>query len=184
LFIKGTSIKGTYDYVVQFYPERVEEWMESLSDAHKTIYSGAIIVSEWYPVEAMIEPTKKIAELFFEGDIKKCAWDVGRFGADTVLRGIYKALIHISTPGFLINRASKILATYYQDADLEVIDSTAKYCKVRFTKLPKNEELIEYNICGWMETALEKVGCKGIKIEQLTSIAKGDSFSEYDISWT
>ncbi|MFA6570706.1 MAG: hypothetical protein WCT77_05655 [Bacteroidota bacterium] len=183
MIIKGTSIKGTYDYVKRFYPERFEEWMESLSEEHKTIYSGAIIISEWYPVEAMIEPTKKIAELFFDGDIKKCAWDLGRFGADTVLGGIYKALIQIATPGFLINRASKILTTYYKDADMEVIDYTAKFCKIRFTKLPKNESLIEYNICGWMEMALEKVGCNDIKIVQLTSLANGDLFSEYDISW-
>ena len=67
--IKGTAVIAIRDYVKTNYGDRYKEWLQSLPDNVQSIYSGMIDSSGWYPLgEGGLIPTKKTAEMFFNGD--------------------------------------------------------------------------------------------------------------------
>jgi hypothetical protein len=181
--VKGISLKVTLDFVKHNYPDRLEEWISSLSELSRESYSKPLMISDWYPIEITLESRKKIAELFFNGDYHKCAWEIGRFSADSVLKGIYKAFIKVASTSFVIGRASKILAAYYENSELEVLESTPKSVNIKINNFPASDSMFELSLCGWIEFALEKVGSKEIEIKKICSISDGDPFSEYHITW-
>ena len=113
--IKGTAVIAIRDYVKTHYGDRYKEWLQSLPDNVQSIYSGMIDSSGWYPLgEGGLIPTKKTAEMFFNGDYEKGAWDAGKFSAQKALTGIYKIFVKASSPGYIIQRASRVFSTYYR----------------------------------------------------------------------
>ena len=55
--------------------------------------------------------------------------------------------------------------------------------KLKLSNLPVKSDLIEHRIGGWIEKALEICGCQDLVVALPTSIAKGDAYTTYDISW-
>jgi hypothetical protein len=92
--IKGTIVNSVIGFVKENFPNRFQECMDGLSAESKNIYTNAIMASEWYSYkDGLIHPSELVAKLFFHNDVKKAAWQIGRYSADVGLKGINKVFI-------------------------------------------------------------------------------------------
>ncbi len=181
--IKGSAVKSIKDYVETHHPEKLNEWINSLPEESKKIFSNPIYATNWYPIDnAAVIPTEKIGEIIFNS-ANKGAWESGRYSAEVSLNGIYKVFIRVLNPAYLIQRASKILPTYYSPSAMEVVEQGTKSVKVHITEFSNPNEIIEFRIAGWIERALEITKCKDLSVNITKSLAKGDNVTEYSISW-
>jgi hypothetical protein len=181
--IKGTALISLQEYVRKKHPDRFEEWLNSLPEPSRNIMASSILTNSWYPIQdAIIEPTKKICDLFYNGDIKG-AWEAGRYSAEHALKGIYKIFVKIGSPEFILNKASRILPTYYKLSEMETVITKPKSSILRVTKFSKPSIYLDYRIGGWIEKALEISGCEGLSVKITKSLAKGDSVTEYLSEW-
>jgi hypothetical protein len=181
--VKGTAIMSLQDFVKKLYKDRFQEWLNSLPEASRTIMGSVILTNSWYPLqEALVEPTKKICDLFYHGDVKG-AWEAGRYSAEHALKGIYKIFVKIGSPEFILNKASRILPTYYKMSEMETITTKPKSAILRITKFPNLNIYVEYRVGGWIEKALEISGCKGLRVTMTKSLTKGDPYTEYLSEW-
>lgn len=180
--VRGSVINGIKAYVEKNHSEKFNEWHSALSENSQKLMERPS-TSKWYPInEGILEPTEKMCELFYNNS-KEGAWKSGRFSAEMALTGIYKVFVVISTPTYLIKRASRIIGTFYSPTEVNVVSNSDRGMLVHFTKLPTKSEHLEYRIAGWMEKALEICGCKDLSVNISKSIAKGDELFEVDISW-
>jgi hypothetical protein len=182
--IKGISVKSIPDFVQKNYSLRYNEWLDELPNESKKIMKGYIFVNNWYPLnESLTIPIKTIARMFYENDIRKTAWTMGRFSAQVALTGVYKLFVQFGSPNFIIDRASRVMSSYFQPSELLVVESSKNYMRVHITLFSDIDEAVEYNIAGWIEKALEISGCRNIQIEISKSLTKGDEVSEFLINW-
>lgn len=182
--IKGSAVKSIREYVEKLHPHRFDEWIESLPQESKEIFTNPIDATRWYPIDiAAIIPTQFIGILIFDST-EKGAWELGRYSAETALHGIYKVFVRVLNPAYLIQRASRILSTFYHPSKIEVIESSSKSVILHITEFDEPHIIIEKRIGGWIEKALEITRCKEISIELPKSMAKGDPITEYKISWS
>jgi hypothetical protein len=182
--IKGTAVVAIRDFVKSNHPEQYNKWLNELSEEAREIYTGAIDSSKWYPIKtAGVEPTRKAIDLFYQGNYEKGAWEAGKFSAHKALTGIYKLFVKASSPGFIIQRASRIFATYYQPCKMDVLEKTDSSVLLEISNMTVSDIVIEYRIGGWIEEALEISGAKNITIKFLKSIAKGDAVTRIYIKW-
>ncbi|MFK7951954.1 MAG: hypothetical protein AB8B73_03845 [Ekhidna sp.] len=180
--VRGSIITSIDSFVKDTHPNEYEKWVSNLSDSTKELMKRPTS-SKWYPIEdGVLHPTKVMCDLFYK-DPKEGAWQSGRYSAKAGLTGIYKVFVLISTPAFLMKRASRILATFYTPTEVAVMDSTDHSMVVHFTVLPTSNLYLEYRIAGWMEQALEICGCKDLSLRITQSIANGDKLFEVQISW-
>lgn len=164
--VKGTAVIAIREYVKKNYSGGYKKWLESLTPASQNIFADAIDSSRWYPVEnGALEPTIKIGELFHEGDIKNGAWNSGIFSAEKALTGIYKIFVKASSPAFIVQRASRVFATYYQPCEINVSRSDEKSVSMELTGFKADYEVIEFRILGWIQRALEISGAQNVKID-------------------
>lgn len=181
--IKGTAVKSIPEFVRQKYATEYAHWMNSLPEASKKIIES-VNAANWYPLMAGgVEPTKKVGEMFFNGDYKKGAFELGRFSADISLNGIYKLYVKFASPGHIISRASRIFAAYYMPSKMETAELRPNSVKLIMTEFDQPSEVIEYRIAGWIERALEISGCKGIEVKITESLAKGNKRTVFENSW-
>lgn len=163
--VKGIAVKSIFEYVKKTQPSEFKEWIENLPKQSKELYNSGIYSNKWYNVdEAAIEPTKQIAKMFFGGDVKKGAWDSGRYSAEVGLKGIYKLYVKFSTPKHIIARANRVFSAYYQPCELEMKIAQPKFLEMHLESKEKVDPIIGDRIAGWMQKALEISGCKQVKI--------------------
>ncbi len=180
--VRGTVIVSIDKYVKDKYPAQYETWKSKLDTESKTQFE-APVGSKWYPVEpSVIQPTLALCDMFHE-NIKEGSWESGRYSAEVALTGIYKVFVVISTPSFLMKRASRILSTFYDPSELKVTTHSDKSMSIDVYKLPINNEIIEFRIAGWMQKALEICGCKNVQIQISKALSKGEDLTRYNITW-
>lgn len=181
--VKGTAVIAIRDYVKSNFPSEYKRWLDSLNADSKEIFAGSIDSTKWYQVEtAALEPTLKISELFFENNRLKGAWNSGRYSAEKALTGIYKIFVKATSPAYIIQRASRVFATYYQPCEMRVINATGTGCVVEISKMDKKYDVIDNRIAGWIERALEISGAQDVKLS-LAVKPNDDTTREIIISW-
>ena len=182
--VKGSAVATLPVFVKEKSGEEgFQKWLAALSPEAQEIYKNNILTTGWFPLkQALSEPTKKICDLFYNGNMKG-AWESGRFSAEQGLKGVYKVFIKLGSVAFITKKASSILPTYYNPSEMKVVDLQSNSAVVHITKFEEPNEVIDNRIGGWMEKALELSGCKTIKISITKSLAKGAPHTEFQLKW-
>jgi hypothetical protein len=181
--IKGTAVNSIKEFILKQHKDRFDEWFSSLSERSQNIFNTALS-NGWYPIkEGVVEPTEKIAKLFYGGDTKKGAFECGKYSAEMALNGIYKIYVKFSSPAHVVDRGSRILPAYYNPAAITQIKRTKDYVKFQMDGCDGMDEVVEYRIAGWMYKALEISGCKTMDIQVSESI-KTHGRTVFDCSWS
>jgi hypothetical protein len=182
--IKGSAVKSIVEFIKKNYPDRYQEWLNSLPEESKKIFLETVLPSKWYPMnESAVVPTRHLAELFFNNDVELGAWESGRYSAEMALHGIYKFFIMAASPFFIISKESKILSTYYNPSEIVVVEKGDNWVLVDITRFEEPSVIIEHRICGWIERALEISGAKNVKVNVRKTMTKGDDVTEMYMSW-
>ena len=182
--VKGTILSSLQKFVHDKFSNRYSDWEAKLPPDSKSIFADAVLATEWYDYQTgLVKPSEILAEMFFDGDIQKAAWETGRYSAEVGLKGIYKVFILIATPQFIMKRGGKILASFYDPSVLTVGAERPKGVDIHVTSFPEVSTVSEYRIAGWMEKALELCGVKNISIQVTTSLLKGDDKTVYAVNW-
>ena len=183
--IKGVAVKSVSEFVTFNHAEMFQEWLEKLPAQSQEIFSQSIFTSGWYPIQdAVIEPTKITAEMFFGGDLRQACLDGGKFAADAAIRGVYKTFVKIGSPGFLISMASQAFSRYYKEARLEIVEKKAGRAVCRLINFVPPSEIMELRTIGWITRAMEICGCKDFRLNVDKSMAKGEDFCEFSATWS
>ncbi len=182
--IKGSSVKATNNFVRHNFSEKYTLWLNSLPLASKKIYAQAPIITKWYPfIEGLKVPTEKIAELFYEGDVQKASFLIGKFSASDALKGVYKIFIKITNPRFVLKNLPVIFSTYYDFGITEVLELADNSGKYLIKNLPLEAKVLIPRIKGWTEEALHLVRRKPVLIE--SRILREDTYIDvlYNVVW-
>jgi hypothetical protein len=183
--VKGTAVKSIPDFIKSKFPEKYDEWFNNLPENSKKIFAIPVFPSQWYDMDSCVtKPTEVLGKICFANDIKKGAWECGRFSAETALQGIYKFFVKAASPSFIMSRASKVFATYYQPSDLRLIVNEDKRCILHITLFEQPNALVEYRIAGWMEKALELSGMQEVVASIPKSLTQGDKITEIMLTWS
>jgi hypothetical protein len=182
--IKGTAVKSIPEFVQKHFPLRFQDWLKTMPDSAGKLIGGLIFTNNWYPIhDALFVPMKSISKFFYNGDDKKTARLMGRYSADVALSGVYKFFIQFGSPKYIIERASRIFTTYFQPSEMVVLNVSKNGLTLHITKFPEPDEIIDENIAGWMERALEISGCKQVKVLVTKSLANKHGVTEMLITW-
>ncbi len=182
--VKGTALKTTRDFVKAKFPDKFEFWYDQLPEGTKRFYSGHINVSNWYPFkEAYLIPMEYISKIFYNENEKTAGHELGEYSADIALKGVYKVFLFITSPNYLMTRASKIITTYYNPSEVKIADSNPKSVTLHILKFPEISQVMEYRLAGWCKRALELAHCKGVSYNIEMSLTKADALSCIVFSW-
>jgi len=183
--IKGSAVMSMRDFIKHKYgKDGFDKWVNSLSPEAKNIYINPILSTVWFPArKTLFEPGEKLVEILANGD-KSVTKEAGRYSAEIVLTGIYKLLIKIGSPEFLIKKASSIMTTFYKEGAAMTAESVGdKKVSTKITEFLDPHYVAENRIMGWTEKAMELSGAKDINIEVAKTMTAGDPYTEFIVTW-
>ena len=172
--VKGTSIKTTRDFVKSNFPNRYNEFIKSLPEESKKLYTGMVNVGEWYDLKiAYTNPLDKIVELFYNKNAEMGGKEMGMYSAEIGLKGVYKVFLLVAT---------RTMETFYQPSEIEVFKSN-NTTVVNIKQFDGITEALEYRIAGWISKALELCKCKNIKCKITSQISQGNPNAKIEYKW-
>lgn len=182
--VKGAAVISIPIFILKKFGQAdYEKWLGSLSPEARNVYSSPINKTVWFPLKMiMTEPTAKLCELFFNNSVRG-AWECGRYSAEYSLKGVYKALIRLSSPQVIIKRAGSIMESYYRPSKMDVVDTGKAHVTVQITEFTEMDTYIENRIAGWMERALEICGCRNVTVTTTQSLVAFQQYTEFKIHW-
>lgn len=183
--VKGKAIASIPKFVQKnFGKEGYKEWMDAIPAEAHSVFILTINPNEWYPLkETLIQPLANIAQLFYQWDIKKAAWESGRFSADSDSSGMFKLFSKAGSSNTFINKALENLEAAFQPIKCEASEINETSAKIVITRFPEIDKSIEFRIAGWLERYLEINGCKNVKIEIPKALSNRKPSTEFMCSW-
>ena len=93
-------------------------------------------------------------------------------------------LVMVSSPSFIINRASTIMSSYYRPCEMEITKRSKDMAILSIVNFPKPHIVVDYRILGWIKNTMEFSKFRNPKVEMLKSMGKGDSTTDYLVKWS
>lgn len=182
--IKGTAVKTTPDYIKEKFPDRYLEWLQSMPEVSRKVFEQPIYATNWYNlIDSVIIPTQKAGDLFFDGNQIEAAHTLGRYSSEIALKGIYKIFVRVSSPHFVLSRASSIFSAYYKPSDIKVVESKDKRCVIRLAQFHISEKLIMHRIAGWVEQTLEITLKRALSVDVSNEVVEDKLTTLITIEW-
>jgi hypothetical protein len=162
-----------------------QEFAKILAHLHgeaKLIFNAPIESWRWYPVDAFVG--------FLETDIRETADGDRRVlikrsknVIESQLHGIYKFLVRIGSPKFVINRIATIHASYFQGVQIIPEIEDGPRATIKYIGFEKHHDIMEYIVIGFFLQALEVCGAREISVVFTVPISRGAAYSEVTIAW-
>ncbi len=173
--IKGTAVISTEKFVKENHPDKYQDWLDSLPENSKNLFKDGILAGNWYPLnDAVIIPTKKIGEIFFNNNIENAFYEVGVFSAKYALKGVYKIFVRVASVDFVLKRLTSIFSTYYSEGKIEIINRKKSGVKFYVTGFDKDDEIMITRLSGWAKGVFEVISNKNITINYKNKITDND----------
>jgi hypothetical protein len=184
MYVKGVAIQSNIDFFKKNYGEYYEEFLSRLASDVKKVYEGNITITDWYEINKFyIDPMRVYAQVANIYDIIEFAKEIGRYSADVTLTGIYKVFLLVASPVYLMKRSSKMMATFYKNANAEIIDKGKSWFRLKISNFPELTDFLEHRILAFSQRALELANCKNVSYIIEQSITQGKDESIIFFSW-
>ncbi len=182
--VKGAVLQSVPKFIVKrFGEEGRTAWMERLSPQAREVFSNPILASVWYPIIPILaEPTVALCDLFFAGDLKG-AWESGRFSAREALSGIYRMFLVIGSPHTILKKGGTAMAQLYRPSAITYVPGEGNRGVLRITTFPEPHPALDARFGGFVEESLVICGCKNPAVSMGLMMSRGESYSEYHITW-
>ncbi len=183
--VKGSVIASIPSFIEKkFGKAGLANWMDHISEEARNVFSGDIDLEKWYPLTiTLTEPMANIAHLFYEWDLKKASWELGRFSADFSVSSVKKLFFKFGSTKFFLNKAGEFMDGYYRPAKISPISVVDGEGIFHITKFDEIEKTVEYRIAGWIERVLEIAGNKNISVEVTQSLKDFKPYTEFLVKW-
>jgi hypothetical protein len=182
--VRGAALIPMVRYIDSHHGESMfTVWLNSLNPLVRMTFERPISSIKWFPLkEFFSDPTLKYCTLFHNGSLRG-AWELGRISADYSLNSFLKVFMKIRSVNYTLKHAIHVLPTYYSPSAMELDSVGENTCIIRFSEFSEMAAVVEERIAGWIERVLEIHGCSIVNIDFLTSIAKGDKSTEFELHW-
>jgi hypothetical protein len=180
--VKGVDCKDIQLFVKDSFGEsKYKEWVQSLPDESKKIYTGNIIEGFKYEIKSGFHiPLNCLCEMFYKPRIDKGAIVFGIWSGKRALSSVYKVFLNKDIEKYAVNIA-KVFKIYYETA----VDGWSKLdgnkITAVMTRFEEPDYLCDLSIMGYFVGGLELLNIKAKSHRLIKSLAKNDEVTEFII---
>jgi hypothetical protein len=184
---KGSVFIHFQEYVRKFHDEAtLEAVVEKLPPQDQAVFQGLVIHGGWYPVGAWNRAVRTLLREYYpdpDAGMKKLA----QFVANEDLNSVYKMVLRLGSPEFLMRRTSSLWNRYFDAGALTAMEVEPQRWRM-FLEAPKgDDDAPDYFTCGpgvvaWISHGLKLTGTHGVLEHVKCRLASGPH-CEYTARW-
>lgn len=176
---RGVALAGLLRAARQYDADSVEGALaHHASDALRTTLQS-LDPRSWYPAQAHLELLDLLL-VHVAGEDRTILADLARQAMAGDLRGIYRVLLRVMSPTWVVAHSERFLGAYLNYGMVEILDRTIVSARVRFTLDPSNEAFWAA-LPGAIRGTVEASGAEHVRV-LLAEHERPDS-AVYRLSW-
>ncbi|HJQ38546.1 MAG TPA: hypothetical protein VKB93_15515 [Thermoanaerobaculia bacterium] len=181
--VKGTAVVALAKFVEDtLTAEERERALASLSPEDRRLFDRHLILPvDLFPLAAVNRFTIAAAR---EKGLPPEVFGrrVGRYAAETAVRGPMRYLAALLTPAALLARASRLWSTIYSRGEMSVEVNEPAHAVLVLKDFP-SEDVGCGRITGWMEKLTELTRVKDVHARHIDCVARGAAVCRWDVRW-
>jgi alkanesulfonate monooxygenase SsuD/methylene tetrahydromethanopterin reductase-like flavin-dependent oxidoreductase (luciferase family) len=182
--VKGRALLDTVGVIRDRFGEAaLQKAIAGLDPAARQVLGGRLLVSEWYPLDAMTALMAGSLALNEGGDESR----VIRRSEEVVARqlgGVYSLFVRLGSPEWIVKRITAVNEAYFRNVHISQSFVGERKATVRYVGFQPQHRILELAIVGFYRKALELSGAKDREVRFTTSVTDGKGFSELELSWS
>lgn len=179
--IKGSAIQAALALV-----EREGHWeklLENLSPPHRALFSGPILASSWYPVDAWLHLLDKLTHTL-PGHPADNADRIGRLIIKDGLRRVYRAFLKRGSPDWVITHSPGLWRGYFQNSEFTILEAVPGRASVSISDRHRTTSLFCRSHLGGMKEAMETAGAQNLEIQHTHCRCAGADTCIFEATWS
>jgi hypothetical protein len=146
---------------------------------------GPMAGATWYPVGLW----NRLMRKFVAANGGEVAIELSRYIAAEDLNFIFRMLLKMGSPEFVLKRVSAIYLRYFEAGALTATENsprdwTLKLDAPREENGGPGEVVCTYGVCGWITEALARTGAKKPQVVHTRCRFRNAPACEYHVTWT
>jgi hypothetical protein len=148
----------------------------------KAAFTGNALPFAWYAFPTLAEIDRAILLGPMGGDLKH----MKHFGSTIArydLSTIYKVLLKVGSPAFLLKRVSVVYSTYVRGGAITAASVTQGHARLAMSDGDFPLYFCDQGVPGWFTAAIELSGGKDIHVAQVDCVHRGAKSCAWEASW-
>jgi hypothetical protein len=180
--VKGTAVRASLRFLQdRFGPTGTGAVLDRLDPEDRDLVRSGLLDSVWYPMPLLLRLMRAAAQVHGGGE-PELARQMGRASAESGVRGVYKVFFKVGSPQFIIGRASRVFASYYDTGEIRLVESRAGRAVLDLVGFEGSPEFCQ-RIQGWMERTVELAGGRNLVPDHSQCLYRGDAVCRFEGTW-
>jgi len=181
---KGTVFLATIRFLKEnFGEEGLQKILGRLNPEECQRMETPMLPSAWYPLSLLLS-IMHAAKAEFGASMPDLYRQMGRSSADYSLSTAYSLVFKISSPQWIISRASAAFASYYDTGKMGAPENGKGFATVELSDFAEPAPEFCERIVGWCAQILDHCGAKSVKVEHIQCRCRGDRTCQFKATWT
>ena len=186
---KGSLLVHTQDYVRRHHGESTwSSLVEQSSAADREILSGILLRGAWYPIGVVNRLVTRLCERRGRASADEEMRKLSGYIADSDLGTVYKMILGMGSPGFLVKRTGSLWGRYFDVGEMTADEISKRHWRLRLA-MPVGEDAAPNRyFCGpgcpsWIEKGLVLTGATAARVEHVDCRYDNRRACVYDVTW-
>jgi hypothetical protein len=182
--VKGLAIRRALEHLERLNgPDQLERAHRDFPDELATSARyGRIAVSSWYPLEWLRTVHAALRRMGNAGP--ELPRSLGRRSAYLNFKSVHRAFIAVLSPEFLIARAPRVFASYYDTGSMTIVESRSGMTHAIWSGCAGFDRNLWEGTLGHCEGALDLAGAGNIRMKIENGGNETDDYMEAIAFWT
>lgn len=181
--MKGVAALNLADFVkAKFGPDGFARLLAGLPPEQAQRLQ-APIATEWFPLALHALTLQKMADLFWAGDATK-AEAVGVDNLQKSVTGVYRVIVRMLDPEFLIRKSARLWTTFVDTGAMEVDRLADKRLRVRLEGIRSPHPAWCHSVGGSCVGALVACGARSPRCVHDECVFKGGARCAFVVTWS
>ncbi|MGC4121679.1 MAG: hypothetical protein QM765_45295 [Myxococcales bacterium] len=180
--IKGLSMVHMHKFLVERFGEAgLSKVLAALPPEQARILRSPS-AQDWYPLRDHALVEAKAMEVLYGGDLAK-AKEFARYDAALQIGGLFKLVLRVLDPGFLIKKSASLWGQSFSGGRCEVESTGPQSCRMKLSGYDQVHEVMCFDWQGSIEGILQVCGVKESIVTHPECRFHGQPHCLYEISW-
>jgi hypothetical protein len=182
--VKGNLVAARAGYVrAKWGEDGIRAVAGRLEGEPKRVFESEVLPFKWFDFELLAKIDGAVIHGPMRGDVSLMK-ALGNEVARSDLSTVYKMLLKLGSPSFVIKRSGVVYGAYVRGGTVAALDVGPKHARTALIEGSLPMYFCAYGIPGWLSAALELSGGKKVEVEEAECVHRGHKRCEWIATWS
>jgi hypothetical protein len=181
---KGTALIAALDFAKTKWGKTWAEVVANRNAASVKALAQPVLASKWYPTPTYVTLLESICAGSASQSAHEISAELARFEVERDFgQGIYRSLLSVASPAFLLRMSANIWSIYSKTGKLYVVADGPRAANLQLCGFAVPSAIFYANLMDFTRELVSLAGAENVQSFLLDGGSSSDNFIEFHLTW-